>query len=66
MLNQDTIPIDEVMITNREDEQHVYFTIREFEELVKKHGVGFVLSKLEASSFDIIYDYYWDLDANKM
>ena len=43
-----------------EEESHFYFTLREFENLVRDHGVDFVLNRMDEETFDKLVTWFLD------
>lgn len=47
---------------HNEEEAHFYHTLREFESLIKEHGVDFVLNRMDHEIFNQIGDWYYAED----
>ena len=45
---------------NDEEEAYFYFTLNDFQELVKTHGFGFVFSKLSKEAQDTLDEYFYN------
>lgn len=43
-----------------EEEAHFYFTLREFENLVREHGVDFVLNRIDEEIFQQMAQWFLD------
>lgn len=43
-----------------EEEAHFYFTLREFENLVREHGVDFVLNHIDEEIFQQMAQWFLD------
>ena len=48
-----------------EEEAHFYFTLREFENLVREHGVDFVLNRIDEEIFQQMAQWFLD-DENEL